>query len=239
MDEDGHGLRAQTEALGSLRVVDLLHVADLDEVVARADRTDLSPAALHGPVADDVGVRPFERPAALDVIEVVRGAVPLVDRPGRAPRQDLADGRRAERGAPVPGTDAGRHVPHDLVHQALEARPQLVCRDLGAEEPDAAVDVVADAPRAHDPALIRVERRDAADREAVTPVNVRHADGPANDARQARDVRHLPNRLVAPDVLHQPPVRVDEALHPHLAPSRKQPPVLVELPDLDRIRCRR
>jgi hypothetical protein len=89
---------------------------------------------------------------------------------------------------------------HDVSGSAAGSRRG----QTGAQQPDAAVDVVADAARRDHP-LVGVHRRHPADREAVAPVDVGHGDRGADDPRQVGDVGHLLEAGVAADVVHHPP----------------------------------
>src|SRR3989442_4392136 len=50
--------------------VDLGHPLHLGEVVPRAERSELGPAALPGAIGDELGPRPLEPPSLLDVQQI-------------------------------------------------------------------------------------------------------------------------------------------------------------------------
>src|SRR5690606_30032562 len=91
---------------------------------------------------------------------------------------------------------------------------------------------VADAARG-DHSLVDVERRDAADREAVSPMDVGHADRRPDDPRKTGDVRDLLDRSVVADVLHEPVVREDDAVRQHRADARDPKASRIHLLNLD------
>ena len=62
--------------------------------------------------------------------------------------------------------------------------------EVGGEEPDAAVDVVADTAGAHD-AVRPAGGHDAPDREAVALVDVRHRQGCHDDPGEGRGIGDL------------------------------------------------
>ena len=86
----------------------------------------------------------------------------------------------------------------------------------GEHRAHAARDVEADAAGRHDAALLGIERRDAADREAVAPMGVRHGVGRLHDAGQRRDIDRLLEDLVV-HVADQLLVGVDDRRHAHRA----------------------
>jgi hypothetical protein len=99
--------------------VDLGDALHLDEVVARAERSELRPAALLGALGDLPGIGPLEPSALLDMQEIVRLAEPLPDRPGGAPGQKLLLARRVQPEILAAGPDARR----DVAEQGLDQIP--------------------------------------------------------------------------------------------------------------------
>src|SRR5690606_21076990 len=116
--------------------------------------------------------------------------------------------------------------------QPLEPLADVIDPETRREEADTAIDVVADAARG-DHSLVDVERRDAADREAVAPMDVGHADRRPDDPRKTGDVRDLLDRSVVADVLHEPVVREDNAVRQHRADSRDPKASRIHLLTLD------
>src|SRR5260370_605931 len=129
-----------------------------------------------------LGLGALEPALRLDGREVLGEAVPGLDRPGGAARQDLVELPRVE-GRDAARADARRDRGVERVHERLEAALELGRLEAGAEEPHAAVDVEADRSRAHD-APLRVGRADAAAGQAVALVDVGHPQGPPPAPRQ-------------------------------------------------------
>ena len=126
---------------------------------------------------------------------------------------------------------AGRNAAEERVHQLADPRLTSATREIGAHQPHAAVDVVADAAGRDHAAFGRIGGRDAADAEAVAPVDVGHGQAGHLNARQKGHVGHLLGRLVGADLLDQPLVGEDAAfdLHPHFVALRNPPGALVDL----------
>src|SRR6266511_2366035 len=122
------------------------------------------------------------------------------------------------------GADARRDVAVELGGDRVEARAHDLFLEACRHDADAAVDVVADSARG-DGAVLRVDRRDAADREAVSPVDVRHREGEAEDAGEVRDVRDL---LEGRIVRRGRADAVDAAGHLHPALARDLPEVALD-----------
>jgi hypothetical protein len=113
----------------------------------------------------------------------------VADAPPRAFADDLGEvavGEVHEAARPHPRGDG----PEQRVHQLAQARADLILGQGRPDQPHAAVDVEADAPR-RDDAGVGPEGGHSADREAVAPVAVGHAEGGADDAGQAGDVGDL------------------------------------------------
>ena len=98
-------------------------------------------------------------------------------------------------------------APHQLLHERLEPRPHVLEAEARPHQPHAAVDVEPDAAR-RDHAVGLVHGRDAADGEAVAPVDVRHRDAGGDHARQRRHVGDLLQRLLVTGLLEQARVGV-------------------------------
>ena len=103
----------------------------------------------------------------------------------------------------------------DLVDERLTPPAELLLGEREHEQAHAAVDVVADAAGGDD-AVRRLHRRDAADREAVALVDVRHGERGPNDPWERGDVLELLERLVALDGREQLLVREDTRGHAHV-----------------------
>ena len=109
-----------------------------------------------------------------------------------------------------------RYARKQQVGELLQLRPDLVHVLFRQCRADAAGDVETHATGRDHPTLVGIERRHAADREAVTPMSVRHRERRLDDARQARHpgdlVEHLLIQL-ADELL----VGIEHARHTHRA----------------------
>ena len=112
--------------------------------------------------------------------------------------------------------DAGGNIAEELIDQRPDPVLDVVPRQVGSEQPDAAIDVVADAARRDDAPLLRVGRRHAADAEAIAPVDIGHGQAGLLNARQGRHVDHLLGPLVLLDLLDQRLIGEDQAIDPHV-----------------------
>jgi hypothetical protein len=111
--------------------------------------------------------------------------------------------------------NAGRHVAKELIDKLLEMPFDFAIVEVGTHEANAAVDVVADAPRRDDASFIGIGGADAADAEAVAPVDIGHGEAGVLDAGQKRDVGNLLGGLIELELFKQPLVGEDEAVHAH------------------------
>ena len=127
--------------------------------------------------------------------------------------------------------DAGRNLPEQGVHQPLQPRLNVLAREVGAEQADAAIDVVADAPRRDHAPFRRIGRANAADAEAVSPMDVGHGEAGHLNAGQEGDVGHLLGGLVVANLLDQAVVGEDSPfdLHPRLVVAGNPPGAFVDL----------
>ena len=204
---------ADAEGARGPLVEDLVDHLDLEEVVARAQRAELRPAAVERLAAHRGDVRAGHHPALLGVLEVVGRAVPPPGEErgslfGEPLELALPEPQRAVR----PG--ALRDAAHQLVHERLEPRPHVLEPEARAQQPHAAVDVVAHAA-GRDHAVRLVHGRDAADGEPVAPVDVRHRDARVHDAGQGGHVGDLLQSLLMAGLLEQTRVRVHASGHAH------------------------
>jgi hypothetical protein len=87
-------------------------------------------------------------------------------------------------------TDAGRYSAEELIHQAFQARRHVGQREIRADQPHAAIDIVPD-PSRRDDSFTHIERGHPADGESVSPMAIRHAEGIALNAWQAGNVGDL------------------------------------------------
>ena len=109
--------------------------------------------------------------------------------------------------------DPGGNLGEERIREKRLMRLDLGPRQTGGKQSHAAGDVEADAA-GRDHALVRVEGRHAADREAVAPVGIGHGVGRLQDTRQPGHVRGLLEDLVV-HLLDQIATRVDHRRHPH------------------------
>ena len=121
-------------------------------------------------------------------------------------------------------------MPRNRASISGEPRPHVLVHEVGAHQPHAAVDVVADAARRNHAPFGRIGGRHAADAEAVAPVDVGHGEAGHLDARQEGDVGHLLGGLIGANLLDQPLVGEDAAfdLHADLVALRNPPAGFVD-----------
>ena len=158
-------------------VKDILRPGHLDfaVVVAGTEGADLVVAALDRLVAAGVGTGSFEAPSFLGHLLILRQRQTVLQAPAGAALNYAAE--RAARAADETGAaDSGRNREEELVHQFADAGARLLLGQRRQAEAHAAVDVESD-PAGGDHAGCRIKSRNAADREAVPPVAVRHTVG--------------------------------------------------------------
>ena len=160
-----------------------------------------------------------------------RPAVALLDRPARRPSTSTRSSSCASTRIWPRAAHAGGHVAEQLVHQRRQvAAATSSSREVGAQQPHAAVDVVADAAGRDHAARRWIGRRHAADGEAVAPVDVRHGQRVADDARQEGHVGHLLEGLVLRQDVHHLLAGVDAAgdAHPLLVAAGQLPAQVID-----------
>ncbi len=178
----GHDLaRKEAHAPGSRLVEDLIHYIDLDEVVARAQRAQLVAGALVGAGADLAGIGSGDATVLLSAVEVGLGGIALLQRPARPVDDHVLQLLLSQR-EPAASTDAVGAVALELRRQIVQIGRDLVAAQVRAQQPDATVDVVADAAGGDD-AVGHGRRHHTADGEAVPLVDVGHGQGVGDDAR--------------------------------------------------------
>ena len=91
VDQDRDPPLAQAERFSGFLVVDLVHVLDLEEVVAGAQGPELRQPPLVRPRGDRTGVRARKLPARLDASQVLRLSEPSLDQRGGSFDQDLLE----------------------------------------------------------------------------------------------------------------------------------------------------
>src|SRR5262249_40912726 len=161
-----------------------------EEMVAGTERAALFGTAQQGAVADLVRIGAIQPAVRFSELEIALGgeiptcqiARTLREQPLQLLLVELVASRFA---------DTGRHLAEQLFHERPQPRLDILVVEVRANEPNAAVDVVADAARRDDATLVRIGRTDAADAEAVAPVDVRHRQAGVLDPRQEGDIRDL------------------------------------------------
>ncbi len=110
-------------------------------------------------------------------------------------------------------------------------------RNAGRHGAHTAGDVKADAAGGNDAALLRVERRHAADRKAVAPVRVRHDVTRLDDAGERSNTRCLLGHLVVhgPD---QGLVGIEDDRHSHCPCGLNAPRHIIQLREIARVHPR-
>ncbi len=91
MDLNGDSALLQAEDLGNFCVVDFSNFIYLQEVVARAQRTQLLKTSVYGPLAYLGGIGSAQAPLFLCVRHVLLCAVPLTSGPGGSALQNLLE----------------------------------------------------------------------------------------------------------------------------------------------------
>jgi hypothetical protein len=227
VDEQRDPADAEPEVLRRHRVVLVIHPADLDEMVAGPHRAELVAPPFARTLRHRRRLGLGEPAAGLDRFEVRGDAVAELDGAARAAGEHEVELGIGEAEVGARRAHAGGDRAEELVDQRLEPRADLLDRERAREQAHAAVDVVADAARRDHPA-VGVEGGDAADREAVPPVDVGHGDRGADDPRQAGDVGDLGERLVPFEVAHLGFGGEDQPVGPHAPMARQAPAPGVE-----------
>ncbi len=223
-DDDAAGFEA--EGLGDFRRENAIDALQLQIMVARTQRAHLVALTFLGVPGNGAGIRTGHAAPFLDAIEVRHVAVALLDGPARAAAQHVRHPAVVEPNA-AGAADAGRNSREQFVGECRPQPFQVSGTQIGHQRPDPAGDVEADTARRDNAARVRVERGDAADRKAITPVGVGHRICGADDARECRDVAELFVDLVV-EILHQRAVSEQDAGHAHAAPRLDSPLVVVD-----------
>ena len=165
------------------------HHLDLEVVVPRAQGAELLAPAGHGPGAHLCRIGSGQTTAALGGLEILRPPVAMPHAPATALTHHVREVGIAEPHE-APRADSGRHRGEERIHQLGQSGADLGLRQRRAEDSHPTVDVEADAAGRDHPVL-GAERRHAADREAVAPVPIGHAEGRPLNAGKTGDVRDL------------------------------------------------
>src|SRR5437879_5891105 len=111
--------------------------------------------------------------------------------------------------------DPGRHPAEQLIDERAQVRLDIAVEEVASTQTYTTIYIVPHPARRTDAPLIRVGRTDAADAEAVAPVNVRHGQAGVLNARQERHVGHLVGRLVGLELFEHLLAGKDQAIDAH------------------------
>ncbi len=194
--------------------IDHLH---LEEMIPGSKGSQLVGAPSPRPLRKLARVRTGQAAALLGGEQIVRRAVPDGNSPLGAPQQHMTELVVPE-ALPGMSSHAARYGVEQGVRKSIRNRSHVAVGQVGAEQPDAAVDIEADPARADD-ALIHGKGRHAADREAIPPMQVRHAERGPHDPRQGGNVGHLAQAGIVAQRFDQRVIREDESVDPHAGPA--------------------
>jgi len=168
-----HGL-AHLEAISPrrLRIIDLLYTVDLQEVIAGAQSAHLIQAPLASASAECTCAGVGKLSAILRAFEVLGHAIALRNRPGCTLMKHTLELRRGELQR-AGGANPTGHVLVERCHQPIHVGSQSLCLNAGAQQPHAAVDVIADSAGGHH----------TADGKAIALMHVWHRQRMLHDPR--------------------------------------------------------
>ena len=224
VDADDDVAFVKAERRSDPRVEDLHDVLHFEIVIPRSERSHLVALSVFRVGGHLLQLRRRHAAVFLDPVEVRGRAVALLDGPAGAARQHRIH-LRASEVQPPDAADAGGHAPRQLVGQLFLEWIDILTREARVQRPHATRNVEAHATGRHHAAAIRIERRDAANRKAVSPMRVRHRVRRPLDPRQHRDVGDLFVYLRV-HLAHEPFGRVDDPGHAH-GSMRIDPPLNV------------
>jgi len=222
---DHHAHRPDRQAEPGCRrlVVDGVHHLNLEEVVARTQTPHLGEATPASVFADTRRIGVSDEPVVLAAVQIPVGAVPPLDRIPRPGGQQPVQLVLVAQLPYATGAHAAGGAPVELVHECRQPVVELAGLQRRDQQPYPAGDVEAHPSRRDDTTPGHVRGGDTPDREAITPVHVRHGIRGLDDAWQRRHVGHLMQGPVRDDVREQ---RTGREHHPgdaHL-PHRVDPP---------------
>ncbi len=233
MNQHGDLAFVQAHHLGRGRVVNPVDDLDLEEMVARAERAALVVTPRDRAVADPPRIGPVQAAARLGDHQVVLGPVALLDHVRRPFGHQPGQLRLVEQVAPALA-HAGRNIAKELIDERLDPVFHVAPDQVGAQQPHAAVDVVADPARRDHAPFLGVGGGHAADAKAIAPVNVGHGQARLLNAGQGRHVDNLLGPLVLLDLLDQLVVGEDDAVDPHVGAVALGNPPLARAGRLER-----
>ncbi len=114
-------------------------------MISRAERAELLAAAVIGVIGDGIRIGHLEAPVFFGMVEVGRARIALARGPSGAIAHEPLEFHEAERRDRALRADAGGDGRKERVGQLLNPLLDVIVTKLRADEPDAAVDVVADA----------------------------------------------------------------------------------------------
>jgi hypothetical protein len=197
MDHHADRPLRELERLRGAGVGDQVDHLDLEEVVPCAERTALRRAALVRAIGHRVRIRACQPAVVLAALEVRRPSEPSSERPCRALLEDASELGAVEPEDPF-RADATRDPLPQPDAQLRQEVFHLRQRQIAAEQAYAAADVEPDPTGRDHAAGVHIGRGDAAHREAVAPVDVRHRVRGPDDPGKRCDVCDLLQRAIVP-----------------------------------------
>ena len=190
-------------------------------MVAGAEGAHLPALAFLGAIGNKLWLRTCHHPPLLDPTEVPRFAPAALNRPTGTARQHCIHVGRVE-GDCALAADSGRDLAKERVGKRCLHRKNVGDGEAGQHRAHPARDVESDAACRHDAPMIGIKRRDATDRETITPMGIRHGIGSRHDPGKRCHIHRLLKDLVihAPDQIL---VGINDRRHAHCA-ARLDPP---------------
>ena len=173
---------------------------DFQEVVSRAQRSALTAASFDRTIADVVWFRSGQAAASFGELNVVVSGESSSFEERDAFAHQLPKFRLGESVLAF-SARAGGDVLEQSVDQTFHVRLDVLVKQVRAKQPHSAVDVVPDAAGRDDSAFVGIGRADAADRESVAPVDVRHGQAGELDPWQSGDIGYLVRSLIVTHLL--------------------------------------
>ena len=146
--------------------------------------------------------------------QVLLPPVALLHSPGDALGHDLVELVVAKAQLAL-GAQARGDVDEHAVHEGPDLIDDVRSVQIGAQQTDAAIDVVTHPAGRHDPVGLP-RGGHAAYREPVTEVDIWHGQGVSHDARERGHVRHLVKDVVPDDGPQHLLAGVEPAVGPHV-----------------------
>ena len=198
-------------------MTDLGDHVDLGKMVARAQCADLIDAAFLGLVAHLGGIGADHPAAFFGVGDIFLAGKALFQCPAAAVDQDVIQFGLVEMQVAL-HTHAARHVAVKRIGQTIDMWSQFRGVQMGREQANAAVDIIADAAGRDHPAR-QPGGHHATDREAVALVNIGHRQRLADHAGQGRRVDQLFQGAIFQGLFKNVVVCVEMSRHAHVVPE--------------------